>query len=109
MPKSSSARPAPRSRIALQHLRGMLGIFHHQRLGEFELERAARETCARNHGAQIVDQVLPQQLPRRHVDADEDRIALAHGALPDAELARGALEHEHAEIDDQADLLGRWR
>ena len=58
------------------------------------------------HGAQVVDQVLPQQLPRRHVDAGEDRIALAHRALPDAELARGALQHEHAEIDDQADLLG---
>ena len=28
---------------ARQNLRGMLGIFHHQRLGEFQLERAARQ------------------------------------------------------------------
>ena len=30
----------------------------------------------------------------------------AAGGLPDRELARGALEHEQAEIDDQADFLG---
>ena len=69
---------------ALQHLRGVLGILHHQRLGELELERSARQAGARNHRAQIVDQILPQQLPRRHVDAGEQRIALTHGALPAA-------------------------
>ena len=61
---------------------------------------------ARQHGAQVVDQVVAQQLPRRHVDAGEHRLAQPHAALPGAELARGALQHEQAEIDDQADLLG---
>src|SRR5499427_10962391 len=44
---------------ALQHLRGVLGILHYQRFGELELERAARKARARNHRAQIVNEVLP--------------------------------------------------
>ena len=91
---------------AVQHLRGVFRIFHHQRLGELELERSARERRARQHRAQILDQIVAQQLPRRDVDAGEDRIALAQRALPGAELARRALEHEQAEIDDQSGLLG---
>src|SRR6516162_6936322 len=77
---------------ALQHLRGVLGILHHQRFGELELERAARKARARNHRAQIVNEVLPQQLPRRYVDRGEHRIAAAHGTLPAAQLAGGALQ-----------------
>src|SRR5262245_9516183 len=91
---------------ALQHLRGVLGILHHQRFRKLELERATRKACARNHRAQVVDEVLPQQLPRRYVDAGEHRIAAAHGTLPRAQLAGGALQHEHTEVDDEADLLG---
>ena len=91
---------------ALEHLRGVLRVLHHQRFGQLELERAAREARAREHRAQVVDQILPQQLARRHVDAGEDRIALRAPCAASAELARGALQHEQAEIDDQADLLG---
>src|SRR5262249_1490493 len=91
---------------ALQHLRGVLGILHHQRFRKLELERAACKACARNPRAQVVDEVLPQQLPRRYVDAGEHRIAAAHGTLPRAQLAGAALQHEHTEVDDEADLLG---
>ena len=91
---------------AREHLRGVLGIFHHQRFGDFQLEGAARQRRARQHAAQVLDQVVAQQLPRRHVDAGEDRLARAAGGLPDCELARGAFEHEQAEVGDQADFLG---
>src|SRR5262244_1489216 len=37
----------------------------------------------------------------------DETLTLANsGARPDAELAGGAVEHEHAEVDDQPDLLG---
>src|ERR1700690_3993128 len=49
---------------------------------------------------------VAQQLARRNIDAGEDRLARAAGGLPDRELARGAFEHEQAEVDDQADFLG---
>ena len=90
----------------LQHLRRVLRILHHQRFRQFQLQRAARDRRARQHGADVVDQVVPQQLPRRDVDAGEDRMLRAHGALPHGELARGLVHHEHPEIDDQAGLLG---
>ena len=61
---------------------------------------------ARQHRAQILDQVVAQQLARRDVDAGEQRLARPQRALPGAELARGALEHEQAELDDQAGFLG---
>ena len=79
MPKSSSDKPGAELLDAREHLRGVLGIFHHQRFGEFELERAARQRRAREHGAQVLDQVVAQQLPRRDVDAGEDRLAIAVG------------------------------
>ena len=91
---------------ARQHLRGVLGVLHHQRLGQLELERAAGEPGARQHGAQIVDQIVAQQLARRHVDAGEHRLAQRGRCAASRELARGALQHEQAEIDDQPDLLG---
>ena len=46
----------------LQHLGGVLGIVHHQRFRELELERAAHQASPRDHRPQIVDEVLPQQL-----------------------------------------------
>ena len=73
---------------ARQHLRGIFGVLHHQRLGQFELERAARDRRARQHGAQVLDQVVAQQLARRDVDAAEQRIAQPRRALPGGELAR---------------------
>ena len=89
-----------------QHLRRMLRVLHHQRFGQFQLERAARHRGARQHGADVVDQIVAQQLPRGDVDAGEDRLARTHRALPDRELLGGLVHHEHAEIDDQADLFG---
>ena len=89
-----------------QHLRGMLGIFHDQRFGDLELERAARQRGAAQHAAQILDQIVAQQLPRRHVHAGEDRLARTGCRLPLRELLRGVVEHEQAEIDDQPDFLG---
>src|SRR5579862_813022 len=90
---------------AMQHLAGMLRVLHHQRFGELELEAAAREARTGDDGAQIMDQVLPQQLARRDIDAGKDRVAAARAMLPEAELAGGALEHEQAKVDDEADLL----
>ena len=90
----------------LQHLRGVLRILHHQRLGEFELERAAGHRGARQHGADVVDQVMAQQLARGHIDTGEHRLARAQRALPQRKLLGGAVHHEHAEVDDQADLFG---
>ena len=106
MPKSSSARPAPSSRMRVSICAACSGfsITSDSVSSSLSVPRASRR--ARDHGAQVVDQVLPQQLARRDVDAGEDRLALAHGALPGRELLGGALQHEHAEIDDQADLLG---
>ena len=49
---------------ARQHLRGVLGVFHHQRFGEFELQRAARRHRTREHRAQVLQQVVAQQLTR---------------------------------------------
>ena len=90
----------------MQHLRGVFRIFHHHRFGELELERPASQRGARQHRAQVLDQVVAQQLARRNVDAGEQRIARAQRALPGAELPRGALEDEQAELDDQPGLLG---
>ncbi len=73
-------------------------------ISSFSVPRASDR--ARQHAAQVLDQVVAQQLPRRHVDAGEDRLAPARLGLPGRELTRGALEHEQAEIDDQPDLLG---
>ena len=66
---------------ALQHLRGVLGVLHDQRLRKLELERPARQSGARDHRAQIVDEILSQQLPRRHVDGGEqDRAGAVRAA-----------------------------
>ena len=105
-PEVIKRQPGAELANALEHLRGMLRILHHHRLRELELERAAREGGARDHGAQVVDEILPQQLARGQVHTDEDGIALAQRPLPGAQLGRGALQHEHAEIGDEADLLG---
>src|SRR6185503_2728251 len=49
---------------------------------------------------------VAQELTRRYVDAAEQWLPHPHAALPGAELARGAFEHEQAKIDDEADFLG---
>src|SRR5579871_142786 len=98
-------QPGAKLADAMQHLAGVLRVFHHQRFGELELEGAAREPRTGDDGAQIMDEVLPQQLPRRDVDAGEDRVAAARAVLPGAELACGTLEHEQTEVDDETDLL----
>src|ERR1035437_8577863 len=77
----------------------MLRVLHDQRFRQFELQRAARHRGARQHGADVVNQIVPQQLPRGDVDAGADRFARTHRALPDRELPRGLVHHEHAEID----------
>ena len=38
--------------------RGVLGIFHHQRFRDLQLERTARQRRARQHAAQVLDQVV---------------------------------------------------
>jgi len=43
-------------------------------------------------------------LPRETLRC-EDRLARNASALPDRELLGGLVHHEHAEVDDQADLL----
>ena len=67
---------------AREHLGGIFRVFHHQRFGELELERAAREARARQHRADVLDEVVPQQLARGYVDAGENRIAAPRGTLP---------------------------
>ena len=89
-----------------QHLRRVFRVLHHQALGHLELQRAALDVGAHQHRLHVVDQVVAQQLPARHVDAGEERRRAAERLLPVGELARGAVEHEQAERDDQAGALG---
>ena len=49
---------------------------------------------------------MAQQLPRGDIDAGESGSRVAQRALPGAELARRAVEHEQAELDDQPGFLG---
>ena len=49
---------------------------------------------------------MTQQLPRRDVDAGEDRRIDVERPLPGREFARGALHREDAEIDDDAGFFG---
>ena len=97
MPKSSSDRPAPSSRDAGQHLRGVFRVLHHQDFGDLELQRAARERGADEHRLDVVDEIVAQQLARRDVDAGEERLARRAHACQCGELARGAVEDEEAE------------
>jgi len=91
---------------AREHLSGMFRIFSMTSDSvSFELERAARNPRTRNHGTQIVDQVLSQELARRHIDAGENGFAIACCTLPQGELARRALQYEQSKIDDKTDLL----
>ena len=90
----------------LQHLRCVLRILHRDRLGKLEFERSSRQRSSGQHRAQILDQVMTQQLTRRHVDAGEQRIARCRTALPSAELPRGAVQDRKAEFDDEPCLLG---
>ena len=62
---------------ALQDAGDLFGIFHHQQLGDFEFERTAGDRRAPQHRAQILNQVLPQQLARRHIDRREHRHRIA--------------------------------
>ena len=48
----------------MQHLGGVFRILHYQRLGQFEFQRAACDGGMRQHGAKVVDQIVPQQLAR---------------------------------------------
>ncbi len=61
---------------------------------------------AGQHRLDVVQEVVAQELPARHVDAREDRRLDLERALPGRELAPGALEREDAEVDDQPGLLG---
>ncbi len=47
---------------ARQDQRRLLRIFHDNRLCDFQLERAAEQAGAREYGAQVVDQVVLEQL-----------------------------------------------
>src|SRR5215472_8977759 len=85
----------------LEDLSRLLGIFHDGGFRELELERAARQAHSREHRAEIVDDVVLEKLPRRYIDAREQRHAAAHSALPDSELARGSFDREQAEIRDE--------
>src|SRR5262249_14228484 len=58
------------------------------------------------YAPQILDQIATQQLPRRYVDARENRFARAGGGLPLSELPSGMVEHEEAEVDDEPNFLG---
>src|SRR5215467_8745772 len=89
----------------LEDLSRLLGIFHHGRFGKLNFECAARQAAASKHGAQTVDDVISEELPRRYSHARKQRRATAGGALPSAELARGAFDSEQPEIGDEADFL----
>src|SRR5262245_44096913 len=77
-----------------QHLRGVFGIFHDKRLGDLELQRSARNCRAAQDTTQILDEIVPQQLPRRDVYAGKDRLAGTGRGLPLRELLRGVVKDE---------------
>src|SRR5215831_11500391 len=85
----------------LEDLSCLLGVFHHRGFGDLELERTARQAAAAKHGAQALDNVILEQLPRRYTHARKQRHATAGGALPGAELAGGAFDGEPPEIGDE--------
>ncbi len=55
----------------------------------------------------VIEQVGLDQLGGRDVDGDEDRFGGAIGALPDAKLAAGLIQHGAADVTDHAGLLGK--
>ena len=56
-----------------QHGGRLLRVLHHQRLGDLEPQRALGDHGAAEDVAHLVDQLRPEQLPARDVDADEQR------------------------------------
>ena len=77
---------------ARQHLRGIFGIFHHEALGHFELQRARQHARARQHRLHVLQEVVAEQLAARHVDAGENRRIDLERVLPGGELARRPLQ-----------------
>ncbi len=106
MPKSSIERPAPSSlmRVSICAACSGFSITSDSVISSLKLPRAS---CER-------DSTLRKSWIRSwRSNWRDDTLTLAKiGSpraailLPDCELARGVLEHEQAEIDDQADLLG---
>ena len=85
----------------------MLGVLHHQALGDFEPQRARWHQIASENMTDFLDQILTEQLAARNIDADEQRIFAARQfALPPRGFACRHRKHVGAELHDQIAFLG---
>ena len=107
MPKSSSASCGAGAAQPLEDLGRLLGILHHQALGDLQAQRALGHDVAAEDVADLLDEVLTEDLPARDVDGYEQRPLLARQlTLPARCLVRGAQEDVRAEAHDEIRLLG---
>ncbi len=84
----------------------MFRVFHDQRLGDLEFQGPARNCRAAQHSAQILDEIVAQQLPRRDVHAGENRLVRTGRGLPLSKLFGGVVEDKKAQVHNQSDFLG---
>ena len=106
MPKSSSDRPAPRSRRRVSIWAEYSG-FSITRLSVISILREpGRTPRAGDDRLHVLQQIVAQKVMARHVDAGEDRRLDLERVLPRSKLAAGLLQQEHAQLDDEAGFLG---
>ena len=98
----------------IENFDGLFGIFHDQRFGDLETQRPLRHQIAAEDVPYLLNELGPEKLAARHVDADEQRPVRAWQLLlPDGGVAGGAHQHVRAELDDEFGFLrdrheGRW-
>src|SRR6202011_5020968 len=57
------------------------------------------------HRPDVMQEIVAEQLPRGDIDAGENRRIDIERVLPGGKFARGAFQHENAEIDNRTGLL----
>src|SRR6185436_4404654 len=90
---------------ALENLDGELGVLHNQGLGELQLEGSLGDVLTTQKCANLIDEVGVEELARRNIDGNEQRLVGAKGTLPYAELARRLVQNMMAEVLDDPGFL----
>ena len=83
-----------------QHPDRFLGVFHEQRLGQFDLDQRRVEAGTPDDPRDDCIEILLLELPRRHVD--RNRAGLDSLSLPLLDLRAHGLQHPFAHRKDQA-------
>src|SRR5690606_18516568 len=91
----------------LQHMNSLLRVLHGHALGDFEPKRTRRHKGSAEYVADLLNELLTEELTGRQIDANEYRLVAARQLLlPFCSLLRRVSKNVRPELDDKVAVLG---